>query len=92
MILPGREGVGALNEDFASLIKNDRESRRSQFFEGSFLEYLNLVKSQPELVMLAHERLYRLINEPGVQTIKCEDDPRLKRIYGNESIRKYRFF
>jgi len=81
-----------LNEDFASLIKNDRESRRSQFFEGSFLEYLNLVKSQPELVMLAHERLYRLINEPGVQTIKCEDDPRLKRIYGNESIRKYRFF
>ncbi len=81
-----------MNEDFASLIKNDRESRRSQFFEGSFLEYLNLVKSQPELVMLAHERLYRLINEPGVQTIKCEDDPRLKRIYGNESIRKYRFF
>ncbi|MEQ8175566.1 MAG: PrkA family serine protein kinase [Syntrophomonadaceae bacterium] len=81
-----------MNEDFASLIKNDRESRRSQFFEGSFLEYLNLVKSQPDVVMLAHERLYRLINEPGVQIIKCEDDPRLKRIYGNESMRKYRFF
>lgn len=81
-----------MNEDFASLIKNDRESRRSQFFEGSFLEYLNLVKNQPDLVMLAHERLYHLINEPGVQIIKCEDDPRLKRIYGNESIRKYRFF
>lgn len=81
-----------MNEDFASLIKNDRESRRSQFFEGSFLEYLNLVKSQPEVVMLAHERLFRLINEPGVQIIKCEDDPRLKRIYGNESIRKYQFF
>lgn len=81
-----------MNEDFASLIKNDRESRRSQIFEGSFLEYLNLVKSQPELVMLAHERLFRLISEPGVQIIKCEEDPRLKRIYGNESIRKYRFF
>lgn len=81
-----------MNEDFASLIKNDRESRRSQFFEGSFLEYLNLVKNQPDLVMLAHERLYRLINEPGVNVIKCEDDPRLKRIYGNDSIRKYHFF
>lgn len=81
-----------MNEDFASLIKNDRESRRSQLFEGSFLDYLNLVKSQPELVMLAHERLFRLISEPGVQIIKCEDDPRLKRIYGNESIRRYRFF
>lgn len=81
-----------MNEDFASLIKSDRESHRSQFFEGSFLEYLNLVKNQPDIVMLAHERLYRLINQPGVQIIKCDDDPRLKRIYGNESIRKYRFF
>ncbi len=81
-----------MNEDFASLIKKDREGRKSQFFEGTFLDYLSLVKADPKMVMLAHERLYGLISGPGVEIIKCEENPRLKRIFGNETLRRYKFF
>lgn len=81
-----------MNEDFASLIKKDRQSRKSQYFEGTFLDYLSLVKTDPKAVMLAHERLYGLISDPGVEIVKCEENPRLKRIFGNETLRKYKFF
>jgi len=78
--------------DLADLIKKDRSERASRRFEGTFLDYLELVKKDPSLAQLAHERLYRLITEPGVETVKTEENPRLRRIYGNEIIKKYAFF
>ncbi|HWP97997.1 MAG TPA: PrkA family serine protein kinase [Syntrophomonadaceae bacterium] len=81
-----------LNKDFADLIRKDREEKKYRAFEGTLLDYLNVLQSNAQEVMLAHERLYRLITEPGVKIIKSEEDPRLKRIYGNETIKKYHFF
>lgn len=66
--------------------------RRYQRFEGTLLDYLQIVKDHPDITMLAHQRMYSLITDAGVKTIKTEDHPRLRRIYGNLTIKRYQFF
>ncbi|TCO74558.1 PrkA family serine protein kinase [Marinisporobacter balticus] len=78
--------------DFSAIIKKDREERIKQRFEGAFLDYLKILKENPSLCMLAHQRMYERIMEKGVDTINTEENPRLRRIYGNEQIKKYNFF
>lgn len=76
----------------AELIKKDRSERKHQHFEGTFLDYLELVKEKPEIVQFAHQRLHHLISSPGVEVIKTEENPRLRRIYGNDILKRYAFF
>lgn len=78
--------------DFKEFIKNDRESRNKQKFEGTFIEYLELVKENPDITKLSHKRIFDLIIEQGVEILKPEENPKIKKIYGNEKIKKYNFF
>lgn len=78
--------------DLSSIIRKDREEHRVNHFEGTFLEYLDIIKENPDIPMLAHQRMYRVITEPGVEVIKTDENPRLRRIYGNDTIKKYKFF
>lgn len=80
------------SHEIADLIKKDRSERTHQHFEGTFLDYLALVKQNPEIAQLAHQRIYNLIINAGVEVIKTEENPRLRRIYGNEILKKYKFF
>lgn len=81
-----------MTDKFQTLIQKDRQQRRHERWEGTLLDYLAILKEQPQLAMLAHERLYELIAAPGVETIKTEEYPRLRRIYGNDTIKRYKFF
>ncbi|HPU48004.1 MAG TPA: PrkA family serine protein kinase [Syntrophomonadaceae bacterium] len=81
-----------MSYDFNSLIQKDRQERRQQQFNKTFLDYLQIVKDDPQVTMLAHERMYRLITAAGVKTIKTEEHPRLRRLYGNTIIKIYSFF
>ncbi|MDD3271672.1 MAG: serine protein kinase, partial [Syntrophomonadaceae bacterium] len=78
--------------DFDALIRNDRESRREKAFAATFLEYLHIVQENPDITVLSHESMQNIIMQSGVEIIKTEDYPRLRRIYGNDTIRKYEFF
>jgi serine protein kinase len=78
--------------DFAKLIQEDREQRQQQQWQGSFLEYLELVKADPGLAKSAHRRLHDMIIDVGVSELNPENDPRLERIYGDEPIKVYGFF
>ncbi len=78
--------------EIAELIKKDRSERTHHHYEGTFLDYLEKVKENPEIVQLAHQRLYQLITAPGVEVIKTEENPKLRRIYGNDILKKYQFF
>ncbi len=78
--------------DLSSIITKDRREREKRHFEGSFIEYLNIVKENPDIPMLAHQRMYNLITSKGVDIIKTDETSRLRRIYGNDTIKKYRFF
>ncbi len=78
--------------DFRELIKRDREEHIRKQFDGTFLDYLQIVDSNPEVAMLSHQRLYELISTKGVEAVKTEENPRLRRIYGNDIIKRYTFF
>ncbi len=79
--------------DFKGLIKKDREERQKHHFSGTFLDYLEVLKQGPKReAMLAHQRMFELLTAPGVETIKTEENCHLKRIFGNDTIKRYTFF
>lgn len=78
--------------NFKEFIENDRENRNKVKFEGTFLEYLEIVKQNPDLAKLAHKRMHDIITSKGVEILKGEENARIRKIYGNEVIRKYGFF
>lgn len=80
------------NFDFDDLIKKDREAKKHQQFSGLLLDYLDVVKENPKVSILAHQRMYELLIANGVKTIKTEEYPRLKRIYGNDVLKRYTYF
>lgn len=80
------------NFDFSSLIETDRETRRHQHFSGTLLDYLDIVKENPKVAMLTHQRMYELLAAAGMDIVKTEENPRLKRLYGNDTLRRYKFF
>jgi len=77
---------------FEQIIKEDRASRGSQHWRGTFLEYLEKVKADPSMCKLAHARIYDMIVKEGVSDIGQSDDPRTKRLFKDESLKVYNFF
>ncbi len=78
--------------NFKEFIETDREKYSTQKFEGSFLDYLDIVKENPEVVKLAHKRIYDMVISKGVEELKADENPKVRKIYGNDLIRKYGFF
>ncbi|MBU3137434.1 PrkA family serine protein kinase [Clostridium gasigenes] len=78
--------------NFKEFIKNDREGSNSEKFEGTFIDYLEIVKECPDTVKLSHKRIYDMIASKGVEVLKGDENARIRKIYGNEVIRKYGFF
>ncbi len=80
------------NQDISNIIKKDRNERKKEHFDGTFLEYLQIVKENPQIAIFAHQRMYELIIKQGIEVIKTDENPRLRRIHGNDVIKKYNFF
>ncbi|GAA0076739.1 PrkA family serine protein kinase [Clostridium sp. CTA-5] len=78
--------------DFRKFIETDRESYNKKKFEGTFLEYLEIVKKNPDVAKLSHKRVYDMIKEKGIEELKGDENPRIRKIYGNDVIRRYGFF
>ncbi|MHC1684874.1 MAG: PrkA family serine protein kinase [Clostridiaceae bacterium] len=78
--------------NFREFIVNDRENKNKEKFEGTFLEYLEIVKNNPDIAKLAHKRMHDMVISKGFETLKPEENPRVKKIYGNEVIKRYNFF
>lgn len=79
-------------QELSGIIRKDREDRKVKHFEGSFLEYVDIVKENPDISMLAHQRMYNIITRQGYEAVNTDESPRLRRIYGNDLIKKYHFF
>jgi serine protein kinase len=78
--------------DFAAIIEQDRTERQKLEWQGTFLQYLDLVKQRPQLADLAHRRMYEMMIEPGVTELDLEADPRAKRVFGDETVKIHNFF
>ncbi len=78
--------------DISGIIRKDRQERINKGFEGTFLEYAELLAKDPQAAILSHQRIYNLISEAGAEVVKTDEHPRLRRLYGNDTIKKYKFF
>ena len=56
--------------EFKKVIKNDREAKVKSKFEGSFLEYLDIINKDPDKAKLSHKRMYDTIIKGGHEILR----------------------
>jgi serine protein kinase len=77
--------------NFLDLIKKQRSKKKTPKFSGTFLEYLEKIKKEPELVKLAHRRLYETIKGFGVETVDVDSEG-YRDYFNGDKIRVYDYF
>ena len=78
--------------DFKKIIEQDREKRKKEAWKGTMLEYLQLIKENPDIAKLSHKRLYDMLMEPGVTSLNLSEHPRLNRLHKGDTLKTYKFF
>lgn len=81
-----------MTEEFKKIIQRDRETRKKTMWRGTMLEYLEIVRENPDIPKLSHKRLYEMLMDAGMREIDLEEDPRLHRIYKRDKLKEYHFF
>jgi len=81
----------AEKNSFLKLIQNQRKEKEYQKFKGTFLEYLQRVQDNPDIIKLAHKRLFSVIHEKGNTTVDV-DDEKYRDIFLGDKIRMYDYF
>ena len=77
-------------QKFLDLIKDQRKNKSVEKFEGTFLEYLELIEKNPKLIKSSHKRLYDVIVGHGVE--EMDDEVRKRKIFGDEPPDIYSYF
>ena len=77
--------------NFLDIIKDQRLKSKKDKFEGTFLEYLELVQEDPGIVKLAHKRLCDAIEEYGISEMS-DDDSRKHKLFGGDKVKIYDYF
>lgn len=79
--------------DFLKLIEEHRANKSNERFQGTFLEYLDIVKKDPDVAKLSHKRLYDVLMSFGTTTLieKGEID-RCRKLFDNENVKVYKYF
>lgn len=80
------------NKDFETIIRKDRDLRQVKSWRGTLLGYLEKIKEDPSVTKLAHARIYDIILKVGVRDIQDSEEPRIKRLYKDESVKVFNFF
>ena len=81
----------AKKHDFLKLIEEQRNIKKEEKFNGTFLEYLNVVKNNPEICDLAHKRLVKSIENVGISSLDPETG-RQRKIFDNDDVKVYDYF
>tara|TARA_A100001011_G_C14296581_1_gene838733 strand:+ start:87 stop:2012 length:1926 start_codon:yes stop_codon:yes gene_type:complete len=76
---------------FLEIIEKQRSKKKKEKFSGTFLEYLEIVKNNPEIIKLSHRRLYDTICKHGLETIDV-DSEKYRDIFNGDKIRLYEYF
>ena len=78
-------------KDLLQIIKNQRSKKKAEKFSGKFIDYLNLIRENPDLVKLSHKRLYESIVSQGVKTLDVDSEG-YRNIFNGEKLRVYDYF
>src|SRR5690554_637072 len=72
--------------DILNKVKQYREEEHRLKWEGTFAEYLELVKAKPEIAQTAHSRVYNMIKAAGIEKKDGRNDYRFfnEEIFGLE--------
>ncbi|MFJ8089280.1 PrkA family serine protein kinase [Lysinibacillus sp. NPDC095746] len=62
-------------------VKSYREEENRLKWEGTFADYLNIVKERPEVAQTAHSRVYNMIKSAGVEE---RDGQKMYEFFGQE--------
>jgi serine protein kinase len=84
--------MGNFEDELSELIKTDRQARRGGLWKGVFLEYLQKLRQNPDLSKQAHTRLYDIVIGDGWKDQQSDNDPAIKRLFGDQSLKIYNFF
>jgi serine protein kinase len=76
---------------FLDLIQKQRSKKKKEKFKGTFLEYLEMIKDNPDKIKLAHKRLYEIICNHGMKTVDVDSDA-YRDIFNGDKIRTYDYF
>ena len=56
-------------QNFLNLIEDQRSQKVDDKFTGTFLDYLELIRKNPDVVCLSHKRLANAIESHGVDAM-----------------------
>ncbi|WP_027363840.1 PrkA family serine protein kinase [Desulfotruncus alcoholivorax] len=56
--------------DFVKRLEKFRSLEKQQAWEGTFIDYLQIVKERPWVTQLAHARIYNMIKDAGTETLE----------------------
>jgi serine protein kinase len=77
--------------DFLKLIKKQRTESQKEAWTGTLVDYLEILRENPDISKLAARRLYDAIASYGVDTLE-ESDPRCKKLFDGDKLRTYKYF
>ena len=77
---------------FEQMILADRSGGEIKGWKGRFVDYLELVKTDPSLPKLSHARVCDVILKSGTTAISSVGDSNIKRLFKDESLNIYDFF
>ncbi len=76
---------------FLKSVKEHRDSKKVEKFQGKLKEYLQLLEKNPAIAVLAHKRLYKQIMSEGMFTLD-ETNKRCNKLFNGESVKIYDYF
>lgn len=82
----------SIKKELLESIKQQRkQSKAKKKFEGNFLDYLEHVQKNPELVMTSQKRLFKAIVDHGVEKMP-DSNPRKRKIFDGNNVKVYDYF
>ena len=81
----------SIKKEFLEVIKTQRATTKKEKFDGTFLDYLEMVQKDPSIVKSGHERLYGSLAKYGFESMP-DSDPSKSRILDNDNIKVYDYF
>ena len=71
--------------------KQRKKSSSKKKFKGNFLDYVEHIQKNPNLVKTSHKRLYDAIMKGGMEKM-LDSNPRKQKVFDNDSVRIYGYF
>jgi len=76
---------------FLDLIKTHKEKSHKEKWQGTFLEYLEMVQEDPRVAKLSHSRVYDSIMAQGTSNLDDSDD-RFRKLFEEDRLTTYNYF